>query len=144
MGSGEKVKMPFAVVPLMLGFGLLLTGAILLLISLRPDMDATTTGWISELEQGQTTSHVTVCSYNAQFTVNGQTYVASSLDASNSNCDLQIGTPVVVEYNSSNPASNQIQAKYMPWVGGALAIVGILLLMLGGVLLLRTLRKQPR
>lgn len=144
MSSSQKVTLPFAVVPLVMGFGVLLTGAILLFIGLRPDMDSAATGSISEIHQGESSNHVTRCSYDAVFTVRGQTYVASSLDASGSNCDLKIGDAVVVEYNSANPAKNQIQAGYFLWLGAALLAGGLLLLLLGGGLLVRSSLKRRR
>ena len=98
MRSSQKVKVPLAMLPLLLGFGLLLTGALLLFVSYGPGMDSTAPGSISEFHQGMSSNHVARCSYDAKFTVDGQTYVASSLDSSASNCDLPMGAPVVVPW----------------------------------------------
>lgn len=143
MGSGEKVALPFGVVPLLLGFGLALTGALLLFVSFRPDMDATATGTISSIDQGMSSSHVARCGYDAVFTVDGRTYVASSLDSSAANCERQIGEEVVVEYNAANPARSQIRADDIPWLAGGLCAGGALLLLLGVALLVRAMRR-PR
>ncbi len=142
MTSRGQSSMPFAIVPTILGFGLLLVGMILLGTSLRPDMDATAPGRITALPAGQTLSHVTVCSIDAEFTVDGRTYTASSQDASSSNCDLEIGAPVEVDYDSDNPAKSQLHQGYIPWLGGAMAAVGLLLLAAGGVLFVLWRRKQ--
>ena len=142
MGSGGQSTMPFAIVPTIIGFGLTLVGSILLLTSLRPDMDAQADGRITQLPAGQTVSQVTVCSIDAVFTVDGRNYTTTSQDASSSYCDLEIGSPIVVDYDSSNPASNQIHEAYIPWLGGALAFVGLILLALGAVLFVRWRRKH--
>lgn len=134
--------MPFAILPTILGFGLALVGMILLGTSLRPDMDATAPGRITALPQGETLSHVTVCTIEAQFTVDGRTYSTTSQDASGSNCDLEIGAPVEVDYDSDDPATNQLHQGYIAWLGGAMATAGLLLLALGGVLFVRWRRKQ--
>jgi hypothetical protein len=144
MSSSEKVTLPVAIVPLFLGFGLLLTGAILLFFGLNPAMDSETTGSISEIEQGTSSGGNPRCSLNARFTVRGQTYAASSLDASGSNCEREIGEPVAVQYNAANPTRNQIKAGYLPWAGAAVTAGGLLLLLLAGALFVRSSLKRRR
>jgi hypothetical protein len=129
---GSKPQVPFAIVPLMLGFVLLFTGALLMCIGWRPDLDATTEGAISEISTGMT-NNMTTCSTTATYTVDGRQYVAKSLDSSTSNCDLSVGDPVVVQYDSSNPARGQMQLFYLPWLGLSLALTGMVLLVLGSV-----------
>ena len=140
-----KATVPFAIVPLCLGFGLLLTGVILMCLGFRPDLDATIEGSVSDIDGGLNSNNVETCSLSATYTVDGRQYVAHSLDASSGNCDVHVGDPVVVEYDSSNPAKGQIQLAYLPWLGVALSLLGLLLLFLGFVLLvLRLVRTRSR
>lgn len=129
----EKVTVPFAIVPLMLGFGLLLTGAILLFLALNPAMDSETTGAVSDIQTTHSGGNAH-CSVDAVFTVGGRTYTAHSLDSSGSNCELSRGDPVAIQYNADNPAQNQIKLGYMPWLGAGLTVGGFGLLALGIVL----------
>lgn len=144
MSSSEKVTLPIAIVPLFLGFGLLLTGAILLFISLNPAMDSETTGSISEIEQGMSSGGNPRCGLNATFTVDGQSYAATSLDSSGSNCERAIGEPVVVQYNAADPTRNQIKAAYFPWLAAGLTAGGLVLLLLAGGLFVGSSLKRRR
>ena len=139
----QKVKVSFGIVPLMLGFGLLLTGGLLLLLAFRPDLDAETTAEVSDIQHSMSgPSNAGRCSLEAEFIVDGKTYVAGSLDASPSNCDVSRGDEVVVQYKSSNPRVSQIRLGYMPWLGGGLTAGGLVLLIVGIVLLARKRRRR--
>jgi hypothetical protein len=138
----EKVTLPFAIVPLLLGFGLLLTGAILLFLALNPAMDSEATGAISDIHTSHSQGGNARCSVDATFTVGGRTYTAESLDASGSNCKLSRGDPVTIQYNSGNPARNQIKMGTMPWLGAGLTLGGFLFLVLGVVLFFLPSRRR--
>ncbi|MEZ4222515.1 MAG: DUF3592 domain-containing protein [Polyangiaceae bacterium] len=138
----EKVTVPFAIVPFLFGFGLLLSSAIPLFFAFNPAMDSETTAAVSNIQGGFTQGGNSRCSVDAAFTVGGRTYTAHSLDASGANCKLALGDPLVVQYNAANPARNQIKSNSMPWLGGGLAVGGLLLLMLGIVLVLWPRRRR--
>ena len=127
-------KANVAIIPLILGFGLLLTGAILLFLALNPALDSETTGTVSDIHTTHDRGGNARCSVDAQFTVGGRTYTADSLDASDTNCDLSRGDPVTIQYNSENPAQSQIKMASMPWLGAALTVVGFILLALAIIL----------
>lgn len=130
MGSAQNLQ-NVAIIPLILGFGLLLTGGVLMLSALRPDMDAVAPGVITGFDQGQTSGGRARCGLVATFTVDRRSYVARSIDSSRSNCKREIGESVQVKYSSANPARSQIDAGYVPWLAGALAVVGFVLLVFG-------------
>jgi len=138
----EKVTLPFAIVPLMLGFGLLLTGAILLFLALNPTMDSEAKGAVSDIQTSHSQGGNPRCSVDATFTVGGRTYTAHSLDSSDANCDLSLGDPVVVQYDAGNPARNQIKLGSMPWLGAGLTVGGLVFLLLGVVLFFLPSRRR--
>ena len=119
-----------AIIPLILGFGLLLTGAIFMFTAFRPDMDSTTQGVITDFDQGQTSGGHARCGLVATFTVDGQSYVARSVDSSPSNCKHRRGDSVEVKYSSANPATSQIEAGYLPWAAVGLTVGGHVFLVL--------------
>jgi len=138
----EKVSVPFAIVPLLLGFGLLLTGAILLFLALNPAMDSEATGAVSDIQTSHSQGGNPRCSVDATFTVGGRTYTAHSLDSSGTNCELSLGDPVVIQYDAGNPARNQIKLGSLPWLGAGLTAGGLVFLVLGVVLFLLPSRRR--
>jgi hypothetical protein len=126
--------------PLLLAFGLLLSAGIFWFLTSR--VDATTTGSVIDIEQGQSSGANYRCGLKAEFTVDGKTYVAGSLDSSPANCKLQVGDAVEVEYQSANPKVSQVHDPFFVWLAGGLTAGGVLLLLLGIALLVRNRRKR--
>jgi hypothetical protein len=104
-------------------------------------VDATATGSVIEIAQGQSSGGNYRCGLKAEFTVDGKTYVAGSLDSSDANCEFQVGDAIEVEYQSANPNVSQIHDPFFAWLAIGLTAGGAVLLLLGIALLVGKRRK---
>ncbi len=108
-------------------FGMVFIGfSIPFVVVFTPDGDASTTGVVTGVqrtvgEDGDT------CSLATEYVVDGRTHQGSSGISSSSFCSTQVGDPVEVLYDSTDPADSEVHGGWGVWIVWLFPLAGALI-----------------